>query len=161
MTQRKSLITSRQDIDAERDLLMRDCRARKMVELFFQISGIGPTLLARNGEGIRLHRRSKSTSGFSKASWFFFSIVVERLTGASWYGRQVRRCRMMSMLVRSVIGSRETTRPHAGAGNISRVADESHVQRIARNAVGGACHHGQVGQTRLCSWCVHSAGSTT
>ena len=39
------------DIDAERDLLMRDLRAAGMVETFFQISGIGPTLLARNGEG--------------------------------------------------------------------------------------------------------------
>jgi hypothetical protein len=39
------------DIDAERDLLMRDLRAAGMVETFFQIYGIGPTLLARNGEG--------------------------------------------------------------------------------------------------------------
>jgi LssY C-terminus len=39
------------NIDAERDLLMRDLRAADMVETFFQISGIGPTLLARNGEG--------------------------------------------------------------------------------------------------------------
>src|SRR6266481_4175979 len=39
------------NIDAERDLLMRDLRAAEMVETFFQISGIGPTLLARNGEG--------------------------------------------------------------------------------------------------------------
>jgi LssY C-terminus len=39
------------DIDAERDLLMHDLRVADMVEAFFQISGIGPTLLARNGEG--------------------------------------------------------------------------------------------------------------
>src|SRR6266851_397185 len=39
------------DIDADRDLLMRDLREAGMVEAFFQISGIGPTLLARNGEG--------------------------------------------------------------------------------------------------------------
>ena len=39
------------DIDAERDLLMRDLRQAGMVEAFFQISGIGPTLFARNGEG--------------------------------------------------------------------------------------------------------------
>src|ERR1700716_1485668 len=39
------------DIDAERDLLMDDLRAAGMVETFFQISGIGPTLRARNGEG--------------------------------------------------------------------------------------------------------------
>jgi hypothetical protein len=39
------------DIDAERDLLMRDLRNAHMVQNFFQISGTGPTLFARNGEG--------------------------------------------------------------------------------------------------------------
>lgn len=39
------------NIDAERDLLMRDLREARMVETFFQISGIGPTLFTRNGEG--------------------------------------------------------------------------------------------------------------
>jgi LssY C-terminus len=39
------------NIDAERNLLMRDLRQAEMVESFFQISGIGPTLFARNGEG--------------------------------------------------------------------------------------------------------------
>src|SRR5229473_815957 len=39
------------NIDADRDLLMGDLRRAKMVDAFFQISGIGPTLLARNGEG--------------------------------------------------------------------------------------------------------------
>jgi LssY C-terminus len=39
------------DIDAERDLLMHDLREAGMVQNFFQISGIGPTLFARNGEG--------------------------------------------------------------------------------------------------------------
>jgi hypothetical protein len=39
------------DIDAERDLLMRDLRKAEMVQTFFQISGTGPTLLGRNGEG--------------------------------------------------------------------------------------------------------------
>ena len=39
------------NIDAERDLLMRDLGQAGMVEAFFQISGIGPTLFARNGEG--------------------------------------------------------------------------------------------------------------
>lgn len=39
------------DIDAERDLLMRDLREAGMVNTFFQISGTGPTLLGRNGEG--------------------------------------------------------------------------------------------------------------
>lgn len=39
------------DIDAERDLLMRDLRNAEMVQTFFQISGTGPTLLGRNGEG--------------------------------------------------------------------------------------------------------------
>jgi LssY C-terminus len=39
------------NIDAERDLLMRDLREVGMVQNFFQISGIGPTLFGRNGEG--------------------------------------------------------------------------------------------------------------
>lgn len=39
------------DIDAERDLLMHDLREASMVQNFFQISGIGPTLFGRNGEG--------------------------------------------------------------------------------------------------------------
>jgi hypothetical protein len=39
------------DIDAERDLLMQDLRQAGMVQTFFQISGTGPTLLGRNGEG--------------------------------------------------------------------------------------------------------------
>src|SRR3954464_6428698 len=43
------------DIDAERDLLMRDMREAEMVTSFFQISGTGPTLLGRNGEGDRYY----------------------------------------------------------------------------------------------------------
>lgn len=43
------------DIDAERGLLMRDLRQAGMVETFFQISGVGPTLLAWNGEGDRYY----------------------------------------------------------------------------------------------------------
>ena len=39
------------DIDAERDLLMRDLRAAGMVDALFQISGIGPTVFGRNGGG--------------------------------------------------------------------------------------------------------------
>src|SRR5450631_2687575 len=39
------------DIDAERDLLMQDLREAGMVQTLFQISGTGPTLLGRNGEG--------------------------------------------------------------------------------------------------------------
>jgi LssY C-terminus len=39
------------DIDAERDLLMHDLREAGMVQNFFEISGTGPTLFGRNGEG--------------------------------------------------------------------------------------------------------------
>jgi len=39
------------NIDTERDLLMRDLRDARMVQNFFQISGTGPTLFGRNGEG--------------------------------------------------------------------------------------------------------------
>lgn len=39
------------DIDAERDLLMHNLREAGMVQSFFQISGTGPTLFGRDGEG--------------------------------------------------------------------------------------------------------------
>ena len=39
------------DIDAERALLIRDLRDAGMVQTLFQISGIGPTLMGRNGGG--------------------------------------------------------------------------------------------------------------
>jgi LssY C-terminus len=39
------------NIDAERDLLMRDLRDAGMADALFQISGIGPTLFGRNGGG--------------------------------------------------------------------------------------------------------------
>jgi hypothetical protein len=39
------------DIDAERDLLMQDLGKAGMVRNVFQISGVGPTLFGRNGEG--------------------------------------------------------------------------------------------------------------
>src|SRR5712672_1975298 len=39
------------NIDAERDLLMHDLREADMVQNFFRISGTGPTLFGRNGEG--------------------------------------------------------------------------------------------------------------
>ena len=43
------------DIDADRDLLMEDLRAAGMAQTFFQISGTGPTLRGRNGEGDPYH----------------------------------------------------------------------------------------------------------
>lgn len=39
------------NIDAERDLLMHDLSEAGMVQSFFQVSGTGPTLFGRNGEG--------------------------------------------------------------------------------------------------------------
>jgi LssY C-terminus len=39
------------NIDAERDLLISDLQNAEMVQTIFQISGTGPTLLGRNGEG--------------------------------------------------------------------------------------------------------------
>jgi LssY C-terminus len=39
------------DIDTERDLLMHDLGKAGMVQNFFQISGAGPTMFGRNGEG--------------------------------------------------------------------------------------------------------------
>jgi hypothetical protein len=39
------------DIDAERDLMMRDLTAAGMLDAVFKISGVGPTLFGRNGGG--------------------------------------------------------------------------------------------------------------
>jgi hypothetical protein len=39
------------DIDAERDALTNDLKAAKVVEAIYEVSGVGPTVLGRNGEG--------------------------------------------------------------------------------------------------------------
>jgi hypothetical protein len=39
------------NIDAERDALVDDLKAAKVVEAIYEVTGIGPTLLGRNGEG--------------------------------------------------------------------------------------------------------------
>jgi hypothetical protein len=39
------------DVDADRDLLIGDLEAAKMVETIYEVAGIGPTFEGRNGEG--------------------------------------------------------------------------------------------------------------
>jgi LssY-like putative type I secretion system component LssY len=39
------------DVDAERDALTNDLKAAKVVEAIYEVSGVGPTVLGRNGEG--------------------------------------------------------------------------------------------------------------
>jgi hypothetical protein len=41
------------DIDAERDGLTNDLKNAKVVEAIYEVSGVGPTLIGRNGEGDR------------------------------------------------------------------------------------------------------------
>ena len=41
------------DIDAERDGLTNDLKNSKVVEAVYEVSGVGPTLMGRNGEGDR------------------------------------------------------------------------------------------------------------
>jgi LssY-like putative type I secretion system component LssY len=43
------------DIDAERDGLTNDLKTAKVVEAIYEVSGIGPTLNGRNGEGDRYY----------------------------------------------------------------------------------------------------------
>jgi hypothetical protein len=43
------------DIDAERDLLTADLTAARVVTTIYEVTGIGPTLDARNGEGDRYY----------------------------------------------------------------------------------------------------------
>jgi hypothetical protein len=43
------------DIDAERDRLTDDLKSAKVVDAIYEVSGIGPTLNGRNGEGDRFY----------------------------------------------------------------------------------------------------------
>ncbi len=43
------------DIDAERDQLTADLKTAKVVEAIYEVSGVGPTLNGRNGEGDRYY----------------------------------------------------------------------------------------------------------
>jgi hypothetical protein len=43
------------NIDAERDQLSGDLKAARVVEALYKVSGIGPTLIGRNGEGDRYY----------------------------------------------------------------------------------------------------------
>ena len=43
------------NIDAERNRLTEDLKAAKVVEAIYEVTGIGPTLFARNGEGDPYH----------------------------------------------------------------------------------------------------------
>jgi hypothetical protein len=43
------------DVDAERDLLIGDLVAAKVVTGLYQVSGVGPTMSGRNGEGDRYY----------------------------------------------------------------------------------------------------------
>jgi hypothetical protein len=43
------------NIDAERDRLTDDLKTAKVVEAIYEVSGIGPTLNGRNGEGDRYY----------------------------------------------------------------------------------------------------------
>jgi len=43
------------DIDAERNVLIDDLKAGKVVEAIYEVTGIGPTLAGRNGEGDRYY----------------------------------------------------------------------------------------------------------
>jgi len=43
------------DIDAERDLLTDDLKRAKVVQAIYEVTGVGPTLVGRNGEGDRYY----------------------------------------------------------------------------------------------------------
>ena len=43
------------DIDAERDLLTDDLKKAKVVQAIYEVTGVGPTLVGRNGEGDRYY----------------------------------------------------------------------------------------------------------
>jgi hypothetical protein len=39
------------DVDADRDLLTKNLAAAKLVTTIYEVTGVGPTLIGRNGEG--------------------------------------------------------------------------------------------------------------
>jgi len=43
------------DVDAERDNLTNDLRRAKVVEAIYEVTGVGPTVFGRNGEGDRYY----------------------------------------------------------------------------------------------------------
>ncbi len=43
------------DIDAERNRLVDDLKVAKVVEAIYEVTGVGPTLFGRNGEGDRYY----------------------------------------------------------------------------------------------------------
>ena len=43
------------DIDAERNEFTDDLKIAKVVEAIYQVTGVGPTLVGRNGEGDRYY----------------------------------------------------------------------------------------------------------
>ncbi|MGA8956708.1 MAG: LssY C-terminal domain-containing protein, partial [Pseudolabrys sp.] len=43
------------DIDAERDGLTDDLKKARVVEAIYEVTGVGPTLIGRNGEGDRYY----------------------------------------------------------------------------------------------------------
>ena len=53
------------DVDAERDALTNDLRSAKVVEAIYEVTGVGPTVFGRNGEGDRYY-----TDGEIKISRF-------------------------------------------------------------------------------------------
>jgi len=63
------------DIDAERDQLTDDLKAAKVVEAIYEVSGVGPTLNGRNGEGDRYY-----TDGEIKVSRLVAGCNVKAVT---------------------------------------------------------------------------------
>ena len=56
------------DVDAERDGLTNDLKSAKVVEAIYAVTGVGPTLFGRNGEGWKIRRSSTLKTGHGRQS---------------------------------------------------------------------------------------------
>jgi hypothetical protein len=76
---------------------------------------------------------------------FFFSVTIERADRrvTVWPVKYDAADDVDARAQRDRVRRKPLGRVH-GVDDIFLIADKSDVQRIARNAVGGACHHGQV-----------------
>lgn len=80
------------DIDAERDRLTDDLETAKAVEAIYEVSGIGPTLMGRNGEGdpyytdgeIRISRLVAGCNAKAEATIVLENPLPVKLKNGAW-----------------------------------------------------------------------------
>jgi LssY C-terminus len=92
------------DIDAERDRLTDDLKTARVVEAIYEVSGIGPTLTGRNGEGDRYY-----TDGEIKISRLVAGCNVKAATTVELENPPL--VNMKNVAWRAITGMLETAEP--------------------------------------------------